>query len=255
MNNTTKYIKGLSIVLLMAGLILYVVFAMLTMNEPDAEELCTDVELIVDNNTRVNFVSNKQIEDMLRRNKLYPKEQLLKDVDTRAIETLIRKNEFVESVECYKTAAGKLRVKVTQKNPVIYVMPDGQDGYYVDRGGNIIPSSIYTYNMVVATGSITKKYASEVLSDFGAFLLNDEFWNKQIEQIYVKQGKEHMPMVELVPRVGDHVVYMGSLDDYRKKLRRLRIFYEKAMGTVGWNKYSKINLEFNNQIVCTKRKK
>lgn len=254
MNKMSRYIKALAIVLLLVGLLLYVVFAMVTMTQPDAEEVCEDVELIVDNDTRVGFVNNKQIEDMLKRNKLYPKGQLLKDVDTRKIEELVSKNEFVESVECYKTASGKLCVEVKQRNPVIYVIPDGQDGYYVDKGGNIIPSSVYTYNMVVATGAISKKYASEVLSDFGTFLLSDGFWNKQIEQIYVRHGKGQESVVELIPRVGDHVVYMGSLDEYRKKLRRLRIFYDKAMGTVGWNKYSRINLEFNNQIVCEKRK-
>ena len=107
---------------------------------------------------------------------------------------------------------------------------------------------------LTVTGDITQKYATEVLSDFGNYLQEDKFWNNQIEQIYVKTNKEKKPVVELIPRVGNHVVYMGSISDYKKKLRRLRIFYEKAMGTVGWNKYDKINLEFNNQIVCTKRK-
>jgi len=185
---------------------------------------------------------------------MYPKGKLLKDVDTRAIEDLIRKNDFVEDVECYKTSSNKLCINVKQRNPVIYVLPDGKDGYYIDKNGKIIPGNVFTSNMIVATGDITQKYAMEVLADFGDYLQVDTFWNNQIEQIYVNTYKEKKPVIELIPRVGDHVVYMGSICDYKKKLRRLRIFYEKAMGTVGWNKYDKINLEFNNQIVCTKRK-
>lgn len=254
MNKGVKYTKALVIVLLLVGLMLYVIFAMVAMTKPDPEERCENVELIVDKDARVSFVSESQVERMLRKKKIYPKGRLLKDVDTRSIERLIAENEFVENVECYKTSSGSLCIKVKQRNPVIYVLPDGQDGYYVDKGGKIIPSDVYTYNLVVATGDISKKYASEVLSDFGSYLLNDDFWNKQIEQVYVHQGKEKKPEVELIPRVGDHVVYLGSMDGYKKKLRRLRIFYEKAMGTVGWNKYSRINLEFNNQIVCKKRK-
>ena len=61
--------------------------------------------------------------------------------------------------------------------------------------------------------------------------------------------------MEIVPRVGDQIVYLGTLDNFQKKLRNLRIFYDKAMGTVGWNKYKRINLEYDNQIICTKRNK
>ena len=33
----------------------------------------------------------------------------------------------------------------------------------------------------------------------------------------------------------------------------MRLFYEKALNRVGWNKYSRINVEFDNQIICTRR--
>ncbi len=249
-----KYIKALAIILILLGLIAYVVFAMFVMTSPDPEEKCLDVELVVDESTKVKFIDATQVEKMLRKKHLYPKGRLMKDVDTRAIEDLLRGNEFVDSVECYKTASGKLCINIKQRTPVMYVMPNGQDGYYVDAAGKIIPGDVFTCNLVVASGDITQKYASEVLSGFGDFLQKNEFWNNQIEQIYVYLDREKKPVVELIPRVGDHVVYMGSLDGYRKKLRRLQIFYEKAMGIVGWNKYERINLEFNNQIVCTKRK-
>lgn len=254
MNKGIKFIKALVIILLLIGLITYVVCAMLTMSSPDPEDRCESVELFVDEDARVVFIDSTQIDNLLRKHHMYPKGKLLKDVDTRAIEDLIRKNDFVEDVECYKTSSNKLCINVKQRNPVIYVLPDGKDGYYIDKNGKIIPGNVFTSNMIVATGDITQKYAMEVLADFGDYLQVDTFWNNQIEQIHVNTYKEKKPVIELIPRVGDHVVYMGSVCDYKKKLRRLRIFYEKAMGTVGWNKYDKINLEFNNQIVCTKRK-
>ncbi len=255
MNKGMKYIKALAIILILLGLIVYVVFAMFVMTSPDPEEKCVDVELLVDEGANVNFIDTTQVEKMLRKHHLYPKGKILKDVNTRAIEDLLRGNEFVEDVECYKTSSGKLCISIKQRTPVMYVMPNGQEGFYVDGRGKIIPGDVFTSNMVVATGDISQKYASEVLSGFGDFLQKNEFWNNQIEQIYVYLDREKKPVVELIPRVGDHVVYMGCMDGYRKKLRRLQIFYEKAMGIVGWNKYERINLEFNNQIVCTKRKK
>ena len=52
---------------------------------------------------------------------------------------------------------------------------------------------------------------------------------------------------------GDHLVYLGKLENFEDKLARLKEFYKKGLNRVGWNKYSRINLEFNNQIICTKR--
>ena len=41
------------------------------------------------------------------------------------------------------------------------------------------------------------------LYKFGVFLQKNSFWNAQIEQIHVLPGKN----IELVPRVGDHLIY------------------------------------------------
>ena len=60
--------------------------------------------------------------------------------------------------------------------------------------------------------------------------------------------------IELVPRVGDHVIYLGKLDDFEQKLKRVKVFYEKGLNKVGWNKYSRISVEFDNQIICTKKR-
>ena len=40
----------------------------------------------------------------------------------------------------------------------------------------------------------------------------------------------------------------------RKSSEKLKTFYEKGLNQVGWNKYSRISLEFNNQIICTKKR-
>jgi cell division protein FtsQ len=82
-------------------------------------------------------------------------------------------------------------------------------------------------------------------------LQKDKFWNAQIEQINVLPTRE----IELIPLVGDQTIFMGTIYNYEKKLSRLKRFYTEAMNKVGWNKYSRINLEFDNQIICTKKGK
>ena len=233
----------------------YIVYAMFFLSGPDEEERCSAVELTVEKDNGASmFVDAKDIENMLKNANVFPKGMLMKDVDTEKIEETIRRNEFISKVECYKSANGKLCVSVEQRVPVIFVIPDGKDGYFVDAQGKIIPNKNSATNLVVASGNIDEKYASKELAEFGQFLQTDEFWNNQIEQIYVMKDRKGKRVVEIVPRVGDQIVYLGSLDNYEKKLRKLRTFYDKAVGTVGWNKYARVNLEYDNQIICTKRK-
>ena len=84
----------------------------------------------------------------------------------------------------------------------------------------------------------------------GENLLHDRFWNNQIEQLNVL----HDGTIEMVPRVGNHIVYLGPPTDIPQKLTRLEKFYRYGLNVAGWNKYSYINLEFNNQIICKKNK-
>ena len=104
---------------------------------------------------------------------------------------------------------------------------------------------------MVATGSITPKYARQNLTRLGRVIQDNPFWNKQIQQIHVLENGE----VELVPRVGKHIILLGQPTDVERKLDRMKEFYTEGLNRVGWNKYSQISLKYDNQIICKKNKK
>ena len=106
------------------------------------------------------------------------------------------------------------------------------------------------FHLPVVTGHASRSFCTSKLYELGIFLQKDAFWRAQVEQINVVAGNN----IEIVPRVGDHIIYLGQLDDYEKKLRRVEKFYTKALNKIGWNKYERINVELSNQIICTKRK-
>jgi cell division protein FtsQ len=101
------------------------------------------------------------------------------------------------------------------------------------------------------------------VSHLAKALMNDEFWKNQVVQHNVLRDRG----VELVPRVGNHIIYIGQLpetkyvnerkklvtDYVNKKMDRLKKFYIYGLSQAGWNKYSYINVEFDNQIICKKR--
>ena len=46
-----------------------------------------------------------------------------------------------------------------------------------------------------------------------------------------------------------------AINDFvNKKMNRLEKFYKYGLSQAGWNKYSYINIEFDNQIICKKHK-
>ncbi len=255
MKKVWRILKICLIALLVMGIAAYLVYAMTDMTGGDPEEMCTELVVNIDESHKSKFIDKSTIERSLRAKQLYPLGMRMQDVSCRQIEEYLRQNHFIESVECYKSSKGQVCVDILQRTPSLYVLPANGNGYFVDRKGRVIPNTIYATNLVTATGDISPNYATTELSEFANFIQDNPFWDNQIEQIHVTLDKDGKPVVELVPRVGEHIVYMGSLEGYEKKLRRLKTFYEKAIGTVGWNKYKRINIQYNNQIICTKKGK
>lgn len=250
-----KIIKFILVSLLVIGLVGYVAFAMIQMSQPDPNVRCSAVKLVVQENPKAHFIDDNEVETMLLNSGLYPKGRLMSEVDTKKIEETIRKNDFIESVECYKTSDNKLCINIKQRTPIIYILPNRGEGYFVDVRGKRISKTNYAANLVVASGAIDEKFACNELKDIAVFINSDKFWNSQVEQIYVTKDKHNVPLIEIVPRVGKHIVKFGHIDDFESKFAHLKEFYEKALNSVGWNKYDTIDLRYNNQVICTKTKK
>jgi cell division protein FtsQ len=211
--------------------------------------LCTEVEIIIKDSIDKPFLSKNDIILFLKSKKAYPLNKKNEDINTSNIESELQKNQIIEEAEVIQTLSGKIKIVVSQKMPILRVFSNNGN-YYIDNTGATMPSSLgHAVYVPVASGNIEKSFAQQNLYDFALFLHKNDFWNDQIEQIYVDSKGE----IELVPRVGNHRILLGSLDNYEIKLRNLRLFYEQVIPKMGWDKYNVINLKFQNQIVCTKK--
>jgi cell division protein FtsQ len=57
----------------------------------------------------------------------------------------------------------------------------------------------------------------------------------------------------IIPRIGQHEIAFGKPDNIESKFKKLMAFYEHIIPNAGWDMYSTINLQYTDQIVCTKR--
>ena len=81
-----------------------------------------------------------------------------------------------------------------------------------------MPVDNINIDLCIVTGNITKDYAKKNLMELIRFIYEDDFWDKQIEQIHVTDKHE----IELYPRVGEHVIILGTADNFKKKLENLK---------------------------------
>ena len=229
---------------------IYLVLAVTAFNDPDeamAKE-CTEVEIDIEKESMEGFLNPGEVKKLLTQHKLYPLSHPMSSISPRKMEETLQKSPFVEKAECYKTLSGHVCINIKQRIPVIRIMSDNGDNYYLDNHGNIMPEAGYATDILIATGHISKKYAQNVLSKIANHIVSNTFWKNQTVQLNVLTNGT----LEMVPRVGDHIVFLGSPTNIDNKLERLRKFYIYGLNKAGWNKYSYINVEFNNQIICKK---
>ena len=229
---------------------IYLVLAVTAFNDPDeamAKE-CTEVEIDIEKESMEGFLNPSEVKKLLTQHKLYPLSQPMSSISPRKMEETLQKSPFVEKAECYKTLSGHVCINIKQRIPVIRIMADNGDNYYLDNHGNIMPEAGYATDILIATGHISKKYAQNVLSKIANHIVSNTFWKNQTVQLNVLANGT----LEMVPRVGEHIVFLGSPTHIDNKLERLRKFYTYGLNKAGWNKYSYINVEFNKQIICKK---
>lgn len=227
----------------------YIVVVSFLLRDMRQDYVCHDLQVVVKDSLEKHFVSEGDLISILKRADLNPIKRPMSDVNTEKIEQELLKNEMIANVEAYKTPSGIVKMEVMQKIPIILIM-SVTGSYYVDNMGTTMPiSRRYAAHVPIASGFVEKEFAVTDLYKFALFLQENEFWNDLIEQIYVFQDQE----VELIPKVGNHRIMLGTIDDFRDKLDKLKLFYEQAIPKVGWEKYSVINLKYKNQIVCTKK--
>jgi cell division protein FtsQ len=165
-----------------------------------------------------------------------------------------------------------------QRTPLIRIKNAWNQDFYIDDNGGIMPNSQYVSNLMIATGYISKAYATKYISVIAHFLMEDELWRKEIEQINITEDKQ----VELIPRSSNHVVNIGKMPEIndadqpskkyvainnylKRQMTRLELFYRYVPQTLeppvpndttnalNSLSYNYIDLEYNNQIICQRR--
>ena len=247
--------------LLMVVLVSYLFVSFFFLRSYAAEDKCRDLQVEITDSAVLHYISPADVYNYIEDFEMDPCGKPLGGIDTEKMERTLMSNgvlerelskhPLIDEAECYKTPSGKVCVEVTQRIPVMRVMAD--DGnYYVDaEGQRMAVRTQYQAHLPLVTGRVDSVLTYRDMLPLARYIYNHRFWNAQIEQIYVNERHE----VELVPRVGDQTILLGSVQDFETKLDNLMLVYKKVFSKAGWAMYDTVSLKFKNQVVCTRKKK
>ena len=248
------------------GVMAYLIVVLGLVSDKVNKSPCQSLHIEIMDSADNHFVSGNDIYNLIIQDQTNILGGELGKINTKELEGKIRNTPFVKKTEVFKSSNGKLNVCVTQREPIIRVIDERGAGYYIDKEANIMPlGEYYTARVMVANGwnlaggvpgdnLIELKDDAEYrkiyeLYQLGIFIYNDNFWRAQIEQIYLTQSGEF----QLIPRVGAHIIEFGDISNCQGKFNKLYALYNQGFKNEGWNQYLKIDLKYENQVVCTKR--
>lgn len=219
--------------------------------------VCTKVQVIIPGNQY--FIDKGEVSSIIgiESNSLVGRK--LQNINIQALESKLRANPFIEAAKVYTDMDGVITVEISQRRPLMRIINNVNQDYYIDEHGLKIPlSDNFTAKVLVANGVIDEPFLGKVdtlkyqltkdLFKTALYISKDSLWSAQIGELYVNSQRE----IELVPRVGNQRILLGTADSLETKLANLRAFYKQAIPLVGWDAYRVINIKYPNQVIGIK---
>ena len=194
------------------------------------------------NNTPVYFVDEKDIKNIVRKQN---PEGKVGGINIPELEKKLNDIPAIDSANVYLNLNGNLNLDITQRVPSFRVNYQGRD-YYVDKKGNEFPiSRIYSHPCLLVTGSINPEEYTQI-AELVEKIENDDFCKKYFIGITKEKGSYN-----LLTSDGYFKVELGSLDQLDLKIKGFKTLVEKFLVFQDPQKYKKVSVKYDNQIVTT----
>jgi cell division protein FtsQ len=253
-----------------ALILMYLIVVSGFISEKQAGQLVNSLDITILDADQSHFIDENDVREMLYGSRIPLLGEKMGLIRLKSVEDRLQQEQIIRTAEVYIAERGVLHIDVQQREPFVRIFNSTGQSYYFDHEGNIIPvSRTFSPFVLVVNGHIKEPFRidqTKNIWDYGhdstpsrqrciydifklaSFIDQDDFWRSQIQQIYVSSSGEF----ELIPRVGSHIIEFGRADDVKEKFYKLRLLYLQGFNQLGWNQYSRINLKYNNQVVCTK---
>ena len=179
----------------------------------------------------------------------------LNKLDILSLEKSIQNKKWVNDIDVFVDDDAMLHVNITERQPVARVFNRLGQSFYMDSSKEVLPMHLQMAARVPVftgfAGQINKlnKNDSSVMAQavfLSNALMKDSFLMAMVEQIDINAVNQF----ELVPKIGNHIVYLGDTSALQAKFSKLKSFYKNVLALKGWNTYSAIYLDYKDQVVA-----
>jgi cell division protein FtsQ len=248
--NIKREVKIVTAILIVGGIIAFT-------ERRQGSASIKDITIKVKNAHDNHFLDEDDIVSLMELKKDNLKGANLDRVNMKEVEKKILRDPFIQDAQLYSDLKGNLVVSAELRIPIARIVRnDGPDGY-ISEDGTIMPvSDHFTSRVILISGSYVKHILNQsnlTSTEDGIQLMElinkvreDEFWNAQIAQLDI----DSKTRITIYPQVGDERIEFGRPENVETKLKKLMIFYKEILPRMGWNKYDRVNLEYEGQIVA-----
>lgn len=174
----------------------------------------------------------------------------------KKLENRLKTHKFVNSTEVFKDFKGNLFVNITQNRPIARIVRQYSPHAYIGSQGQILPvSERFTARVPLLSGPYTDTLVKQDLTETEEgrevyellrFIEGDPFWKAQIAQLDIDARGN----IVMYPQVTRQFIEFGKAEQFEEKFKKLRIFYTEILPVKGWNSYRKVNVKYQDQIIC-----
>ena len=202
-----------------------------------------EVNFIGDNNL---FITEEAVNKLLIQNEDSLTTMAKEILDLNGLEAALKSNPMIKTAEVYLTVNGEVRADVKQRTPIARVNTNA--AYYIDEDGAFMPlSENRSARVPLITGQVYKNDLNNVYL-IAKKIRSDEFLRTHVVEIIQHEDKA----ITLLTRELDLSIHLGHIDRLDAKISNFKAFYQKAKKDGVLADYKTVNLQFENQVVCTK---
>ena len=190
----------------------------------------------------VYFIDEKDIKELVKKSNPTKK---IGDLNIPALEKKLNQLPAVDSANVYLNLNGNLNLDIKQRVPAFRLNKENRD-FYVDAKGVEFPiSKNYSFPCMLVMGNV-KKSEYVALAELVAKIDRDDFSKKYFIGIAKKKDN-----YELLTSEGYFKVEIGDLEKIDVKVKGFKAFVEKYLIYQNPEKYTKVSVKYENQIVTT----
>lgn len=192
------------------------------------------------------LVMPQQVADLVLNTMPDVTSQRLRDVDLSKVAKAAVASPWLVRCEAGTSIGGTVVVHGVQHRPIVRVCSRGDEYYLDDRGYRVPVSRVGSADLIVASGNIPPR--GKGLRDVWT-LASYLDGHKQLAPLFDQIYRDAKGDLFLTPKLGNHVVQIGSPDDLDSKFINLMAFYHNALPQAGWETYSQISVKYRGQVV------